>query len=115
MPSETIYNWTKLNDGEYGRKIYNAEHERVFMLKRGDVGVLSMGKCYRLLVKLESESEFKHLTCIVYADDNHGLQLHDDVIKYLKLKNLAVLTTESEKEITHLMFNIAQKYIDCLY
>ena len=112
---EKIYSWTKLNEGEYGRKMYDAENERVFLLRKEPVGVLGMGKCYHLLVRLVSESEFKHVTCIVYGDDNHGLQLHDDVDKYLKAKKLAVITTESEEEIAHLMFDIAEKYIDCLY
>jgi hypothetical protein len=114
MSSEKIYNWHKLNNDEYSRTLYNNEKERVFLLRKGDVGVLGMGKGFRLLTKLKNESEFKNITCIVYASDNHGLSLHDDV-KTFEVREKMVASLIPEKELSHLIFDIAEDYIHSLY
>lgn len=114
MPSETIYNWHKLNEDEYSRTLYTGEKERVFLLRKGDVGVLGMGKGFYLLTKLKSESKFQNVTCIVYQTDNHSLLLHDEVRKHFDAKQV-VAGMMSEKDLSHLMFEIADKYVHSLY
>jgi len=113
-PSEKIYSWHKLNEDEYSRTLYTGEKERVFLLRKDDVGVLGIGKGFRLLTKLKNESEFKYITSIVYQNDNHGLHVHTDVAEHLKRKNIVVSMLD-EKELSHLMFDIAEDYINSLY
>ncbi len=114
MPSEKIYPWKKLNNDEYSRTRYSDARERVFLLRKGDVGVMGQGKGFFLLTKLKSESKLQNVTCIVFQNDNFGLPLHDTVEAYLKKKQ-CVASMLDEKELSHLMFDIAEEYINSLY
>lgn len=96
--------WEKLNNGEYIKRT----KDRLYKLQKGSVGVLGIGKCYRLNTKLATESEFQNVACIVYSDDNHGLELHND------LKQFTKKYYDEEKNI-NLIFEIADKYIDKMF
>jgi len=110
MPSEIIYSWKKLNEGEYCRKILSGDKERVFLLKTERCGVLGIGKCFTLTTKLVSESSFSHVINIVYAGDNHGLQIHNDITKRGE-----EWIDENDTDSIHLIFAIADNYVERLY
>jgi hypothetical protein len=104
MTTKKIHNWKKMNNGEYVKKT----KDRIFRLEDGTIGVLGIGNCYRLNTKLINESEFKYVACIVYNDDNHGLQLHKDLEQFYK-------KYYDKEENINLIFEIAEKYIEEMF
>lgn len=100
--------WEKLSEDEYSIKVEN----RVFLLRREDVGTWGIGKCFNLETKLTTESEFKYVTQIVYSEDNHNLKPHEDLRKIFTKE--AYFDSRNPEHMIYI-FNIAEKYIDKLF
>lgn len=107
MESKKIYNWEKLDDNrEFTRKY----KDKIFLLRKSSYGVLGIGKCFQLYAKGKDETEFQYVTSIVYDDDNHGLQLHEYILKNITKDKYF----DIDKHI-NLIFEVADKYIEKLF